>query len=122
MIEIKKIRSLVFYILFMIINSMLTFPGQAAFLWKYDKYIHFLEFLILGFLILNIFKPIYDIYKNVYALSLLLVFALIDEGIQFYIPGRIRDLYDLMYDIFGGCVGIVICYLYSYIKNKGIYG
>ena len=122
MIEFKKIKSLLFYIFFMFINSIITFPGQAAFLWKYDKYIHFFEFLILGFLILNIFKPAYNTYKNFYAFLFLLLFALIDEGIQFYIPGRIPDLYDLIFDVLGGTVGIIICYLYFKIKRKGFNG
>ena len=106
----------------MFINSVITFPGQAVFLWKYDKYIHFFEFLILGFLIINIFNPIYNIYKIFYAFLLLLLFALIDEGIQFYIPNRIPDLYDLLFDISGGTVGIIIYCLYFSIKNKGING
>ncbi len=118
MINIKKIRSLIIYIAFMIINSIITFPGQANFLWRYDKYIHFFEFLILGFLILNIFKPIYNIYNSIYAFLLLLLFALIDEGIQFYIPGRIPDIYDLMFDVIGGTAGIIISYLYFKIKIK----
>ena len=122
MIEIKKIRSLLIYLFFMIINSVITFPGQAIFLWKYDKYIHFFEFLILGFLVLNVFKPIYNVYKNIYAFSLLLLFAFIDEGVQFYIPGRIPDVYDLIFDIIGGTVGIIVCYLYFKIKNKSING
>jgi len=118
MINIKKIRPLIIYIAFMVINSIITFPSQAIFLWRYDKYIHFFEFLILGFLILNIFKPIYNIYNSIYAFLLLLLFALIDEGIQFYIPGRIPDIYDLMFDVIGGIVGIIISYLYFKIKIK----
>ena len=48
-------------------------------------------------------------------LLLLLVIAMMDEGVQFMIPGRIPDINDLYYDVLGGFSGMLLLYA---LKDK----
>ena len=48
-------------------------------------------------------------------LLLVLAIAMMDEGVQFIIPGRIPDMNDLYYDVLGGFSGIILLYL---LKDK----
>ena len=110
----RKVIILFVYVAFMIINSALTFSFESQ-LWKYDKYVHFIEFFILGILIINIFLSNLNFKQFMLFLLLILVIAMMDEGIQFMIPGRIPDLNDLYYDVLGGFSGMILLYL---LKDK----
>ena len=94
----------------MILNSVMNFSFESN-LWKYDKYIHFIEFYILGLLIINIFiKNInYKTFVLLY-ISIVLI-AIFDEGIQFLIPSRIPDINDLYYDLLGGFLGMFTLFI-----------
>ena len=78
-------------------------------LWKYDKVVHFIEYLGLGFLLINAMKikPLRKKYWK-YALCFLLIFPMIDEGLQYYTPRRIPDIIDGIFDIIGGLTGAYI--------------
>ena len=75
-------------------------------LWKYDKIVHFVEYLGVGFLMINMLI-IHPIKKNHwrFALLFLALFPIFDELLQHYTPNRIPDIYDAITDICGGCVG-----------------
>ena len=100
----------------MILNSVVTFSFESN-LWKYDKYIHFIEFFILGLLTINIFIKQIDIKTFIVLYALIVGVALFDEGVQFIIPNRIPDINDLYYDFIGGFLGMAILLL----KEK-VYG
>jgi VanZ family protein len=78
-------------------------------LWKYDKAVHFGEYLVMGFLMLNMLmiKPLKQVHWQ-FALLFLLLFPLFDEMLQFYTPRRIPDIYDGICDVCGGLVGAYI--------------
>ena len=78
-------------------------------LWKYDKVIHFIEYLGVGFLLVNALKikPLSKI-QWVYAVCFLCLFPIFDESLQYYTPRRIPDIYDGIADIFGGLIGAYI--------------
>ena len=78
-------------------------------LWKYDKVIHFIEYLGVGFLLINALKikPLSKI-QWVYAVCFLCLFPIFDESLQYYTPRRIPDIYDGIADIFGGLIGAYI--------------
>ena len=78
-------------------------------LWKYDKVIHFIEYLGVGFLLVNALKikPLSKI-QWVYAVCFLCLFPIFDELLQYYTPRRIPDIYDGIADIFGGLIGAYI--------------
>ena len=77
--------------------------------WKYDKFIHFVEYFTLGFLLVNALKiqPISNS-KWKYILLFLLIFPITDELIQYFTPNRIPDLYDVLADYLGGIIGAYI--------------
>jgi len=78
-------------------------------LWKYDKMVHFAEYLGVGFLLINALK-IKPISKTqwLYAVYFLCLFPIFDELLQYYTPTRIPDIYDACADVFGGLIGAYI--------------
>ena len=82
-------------------------------LWKYDKIIHFIEYLGMGFLLINALKihPLKQSYWKISILFLLL-FPIVDELLQHFTPNRIPDFFDGIADICGGLTG---AYLRKYI-------
>ena len=78
-------------------------------LWRYDKIVHFTEYLGLGFLMINMLKiqPMNKSHWR-FAFIFLFLFPLFDELLQYYTPMRIPDIYDGICDICGGFVGAYI--------------
>ena len=78
-------------------------------LWKYDKVVHFIEYLGVGFLMINMLM-IKTMNKShwQFAIIFLLLFPVFDEVLQFYTPRRIPDIYDGFADICGGYIGAYI--------------
>ena len=78
-------------------------------LWRYDKLVHFIEYLGVGFLLINALK-IKPLSKTQwgYAICFLILFPILDETLQYYTPRRIPDIYDGCADIFGGIIGAYI--------------
>ena len=78
-------------------------------LWKYDKVVHFIEYLGVGFLLINAMKikPLRKTHWK-YVVLFLLLFPIIDELLQNYTPNRIPDIYDGIADIIGGLTGAYI--------------
>ena len=78
-------------------------------LWKYDKVVHFIEYLGVGFLLTNAMKikPLRKKHWK-YVVFFLLIFPMIDEGLQYYTPRRIPDIIDGIFDIIGGLTGAYI--------------
>jgi len=78
-------------------------------LWKYDKVVHFIEYLGVGFLLINAMKiqPLRQAYWK-YAVCFLLIFPMLDEVLQYFTPTRIPDIIDVIFDIFGGLTGAYI--------------
>lgn len=73
-----------------------------------DKVYHFLAFFILG-IFARIFSEVnYHRYNNIIrlALSIIIVsiYGVIDEGIQYFVPGRDSSQYDLLADFAGVAV------------------
>ena len=80
--------------------------GWFSSIWKYDKYVHFFEYLILGFLLVNalLVNPMSrSDWMNV--IAFIIIFPIIDETVQRFTPGRIPDVMDGISDISGGLVG-----------------
>ena len=78
-------------------------------LWKYDKVVHFIEYLGVGFLLINAMKiqPLRQTHWK-YAVCFLLIFPMFDEVLQYFTPRRIPDIFDVIFDIFGGLTGAYI--------------
>ena len=78
-------------------------------LWKYDKVVHFIEYLGVGFFMINMLmiQPLKKKHWQ-YSIIFLLLFPLFDELLQYYTPSRIPDIYDGICDVFGGFIGAYI--------------
>ena len=83
--------------------------GYFSFIWRYDKYVHFFEYLILGFLLLNALM-INPMHKSdwIAVLTFIIIFPIIDETVQHFTPGRIPDVMDGIADISGGLIGVYL--------------
>lgn len=83
--------------------------GYFNFIWRYDKYIHFFEYLILGFLLVNALM-INPMHKSdwIAVIAFIIIFPIIDETVQRFTPGRIPDMMDGIADISGGLIGIYL--------------
>ena len=83
--------------------------GYFSFIWKYDKYVHFFEYFILGFLLVNTLM-INPMSKSdwIAVIIFITIFPIIDETVQRYTPGRIPDVIDGIADISGGLIGIYL--------------
>ena len=83
--------------------------GWFSKLWKYDKVVHFTEYLGVGFLMINMLmiQPLKKVHWQ-FAIIFLLLFPLFDELLQHFTPRRIPDIYDGIADICGGFLGAYI--------------
>ena len=83
--------------------------GYFSFIWRYDKYVHFFEYLILGFLLVNalIINPMSKS-DWIAVIAFIIIFPIIDESVQRFTPGRIPDVCDAIADILGGLIGIYL--------------
>ena len=114
------IRSWRTWIFLFYISMVLYFSSQPASnltwfsqLWRYDKIVHFMEYLGVGFLLINALKiqPLKQSYWR-FAILFLLLFPIVDEILQHFTPTRIPDILDGIADICGGLTG---AYLRKYI-------
>ena len=84
------------------------------------KSAHFLEYLILGILMINVVKNYKDINNCLFFISLLfcIMYAISDEVHQLFIPGRSCEILDVLIDSTGSLIGIFIYYLFNSRRLK----
>ncbi len=106
--KLNNYRKLFFgYIL--LILGLSSIPGYSMpnlKILSYDKIIHLIEYSILGVLFTYSFFPITG-KKIIMILLVSSIFAVFDETLQGFIPGRNSSLYDVYADIFGVMIGIL---------------
>ena len=118
LVNLKSYRPwlVLFYLITMFSNSMFSFIDVSIKdIWKYDKFIHFIEYFIFGVLLFHALyeKPI----SNKYLFLSLLVMStvpILDESIQYFTPHRIPSIYDGVADYSGLYLG---CFLYHFISK-----
>ena len=83
------------------------------------KFAHGFEFLVLA-LIISFLLQSFNI-KNreviIYTLFIILLYAVIDEFRQIYIPGRNSNVKDVVIDFIGGIGGVIISRVAIFTKN-----
>lgn len=98
----------IFYLLGILYFSSISINNIKLFnsLWKYDKLIHLVEYIGLGFLLINAMK-VKPLTKKRWrnAILFLVLFPIFDELIQNFTPKRVPDIYDGIVDIAGGLIG-----------------
>lgn len=82
------------------------------------KFAHFSEFLLLGLVWIVIIKE----FKHKYFIAIFygMMVAVIDEFIQYFIPGRVSSVFDVLIDVLGVLTGILIVYLANLIVKTKI--
>ena len=114
---IKSLKTWIFISYVVLVLYFSAQPGNNISwffqLWKYDKIVHFMEYLGVGFLLINALKikPLKKMEWN-FAILFLLVFPVIDELLQHFTPTRIPDVLDGVADVLGGLTG---AYLRKYL-------
>lgn len=104
-------------------NNSSIIRNDNDFIKKLNKYIrkfaHGFEFLVLALLIFSALKS-FNI-KNreciIYTLFIVLLYAVIDEYRQLYIPGRTSSVRDIVIDFIGGIGGVIILQFIIGFKN-----
>lgn len=83
-----------------------------------DKGVHLVEFGLLGlFLSLGYFKNLKSSFLLRAVLTILsgIVLGALDEGHQYFVPGRSTEILDLVADTVGICAGLLV---YVYLSRK----
>ncbi|MBC8197115.1 MAG: VanZ family protein [Candidatus Marinimicrobia bacterium] len=112
----QKLIFLFYLILVVLISTIPSSMLQIGKLWRFDKYIHFIEYLFLGALLLNCITPKkYSPILLIFTLLFVIIFSGIDEFIvqKYFGRGRFPDLMDWKMDSIGAGTGILIRYFIS---------
>ena len=119
-IKSYKTQILLFYILFMFVNSVIPIFSTKG-IWRYADLFHFVEFFILGYLFINaIIDTNLDINKFLFGIFILTLIPMVDEGLQYYIeiPGRVADFNDFIIDVLGEYVGALFFIILHKTRNR----
>ena len=80
-----------------------------------EERIHFIQYGLLGFLMFKMFKSFSFIILGVSVLMLFLVGG-VDEIIQYFLPNRVGDIRDVIFNFLGGLLGLWVGYIYFYYR------
>ena len=83
------------------IETPALFPGQ-------DKLFHLIAFGILGFLAMGALQASHEGYptRQVWLVAVaVMLYGILDECHQYFVPGRNADVYDVLADAIGGLLG-----------------
>jgi VanZ family protein len=86
-----------------------------------DKLFHAMVFGILGFFALGAMKATGDGYRMFQpwlAVVLVIIYGVLDEFHQHFVPGRTPDIYDLMADAVGGMLGVWVSYRFIKARTR----
>ncbi len=82
-----------------------------GFTWN-DKFLHMLEYLILGLLLVRALRAHLRVGRPLFAAMIALGFVVLtgmaDEYLQSFIPGRQADVFDLLADVAGGALAQLV--------------
>ena len=80
------------------------------------KVAHFMEYFILGLLLINLFRN----NKKVYLYTMVIggIYAISDEIHQLFVPGRSCDIKDVIIDTFGIVFSIIIIFAYKNLTKR----
>lgn len=79
----------------------------------WDKLAHFLEFMVLGILLIRAFSasgPDMDL-TGMLVLTVVIaaIYGAMDEWHQHFVPNRTPDVFDFVFDFIGAATGALIC-------------
>lgn len=107
------------YAIAIFIISSIEFKGVPGPFDVSDKLIHTIEFFILAFLCLRAFNTHKVLSRRPYyfAVMFTILYGALDELHQFFVPGRVLDFYDLVFNSVGALI-VLVGKLIPYIKVR----
>ena len=97
------------------IDTPALFPGQ-------DKLFHLIAFGILGFLAMGTLQSLHEGYptRQVWRVACaVMLYGILDEFHQYFVPGRSADVYDVLADAVGGLLGAwTMCWLARVVARR----
>lgn len=114
----KKSNTLIYKVGEVIAGRSLTHEEKKdivdKFVFVVRKGAHFVIYIILGILAINVFCDVKTINFKliIYSIIFCLIYAISDEVHQLFIPGRSCEIRDILIDLSGSIIGVL---LYSFI-------
>ena len=104
--KLNNISVIIFLILITIGSSI---PGKnmpALNIFRFDKILHLMEYFILGYLLMNVFRDKTD-YPKLLTLFIGFMYGVSDEIYQFTVIGRFPSSFDVFADTLGLTLSII---------------
>ena len=99
----RSVLKLLFWIYVVIILYFAFIPHSSSSILYMDKVKHCLAFIIFAFLIQKSYKV-----NNLFTMLYVMLFGVFIEFVQIFIPYRSADVFDVLADITGGLIVILI--------------
>ena len=96
------------------IDTPSLFPGQ-------DKLFHMVAFGVLGFFLMGGMKTTNSGYRTRqvwFVVALVVLYGLLDEFHQYFVPGRDADIFDVLADAAGGLLGAWSMYYLARVLSR----
>ncbi|TFG90400.1 MAG: VanZ family protein [Syntrophobacterales bacterium] len=92
-------------LLIFVLSSISRYPEILPWIFSLDKFIHTIEYYILGYLLMRVFvtspRSVFTGAPAVFAIVFGTLYAISDEWHQSFVPGRCASIYDVLFDILG---------------------
>ena len=115
LLNLTGLFTIIYMILIFILSSI---PGRYIGMKGFtliDKWVHMIEYSILGVLILLTLKNriINNKIRIISAVALSTFYGITDEIHQLFVPNRSFDYFDILADFIGSCAGVLLFYIVS---------
>ena len=116
----QKILRLIFWIVLLLFLVVSSIPDDrinrsvqlVELSFRLDYLLHFIAYLIIGSLAALAYR------SNIRLYFLLILFAVLEEGHQYWIPHRTMNHVDFMYDVLGITVGLTGIFLFKWLRGR----
>ena len=115
--KLNNISAVIFLILITIGSSI---PGSnipELYIFSSDKILHILEYSILGYLLVNILNDKTN-YPGLVTIFLGFLFGIMDEIYQSTVLGRLPSSFDVIADVIGLTLSVILFKKFSAIMNR----
>ena len=97
-------------LLIYVLSSVSRYPEILPEIFNLDKFIHTIEYYILGYLFMRVLvtspRTVFTSAPAVFAIAFGMMYAISDEWHQSFVPGRDASVYDVLFDILGIVIAV----------------
>ncbi len=108
-----------YMLLIFVLSSISRYPEILPWVFNLDKFIHTIEYYILGYLLMRVFvtspRSVFTGAPAVFATIFGMLYAISDEWHQYFVPGRHASVYDILFDIAGVVLAAVT---YRFVRSR----